>query len=109
MSIKLNKYQIERFSRQIVLKNVGVLGQKKIIQSKVLIIGMGGLGCPVAEFLTRAGIGNLGIIDSDNVDLTNIHRQSLYDSRDVKKSKVPIQTSSLLREAHTSASDALLV
>ena len=88
MSLKLNKNQIERFSRQIVLKNVGVLGQKKIIQSKVLIIGMGGLGCPVAEFLTRAGIGNLGIIDSDNVDLTNIHRQSLYDSRDVKKSKV---------------------
>ena len=88
MSLKLNKNQIERFSRQIVLKNVGVLGQKKIIQSKVLIIGMGGLGCPVAEFLTRAGIGNLGIIDSDNVDLTNIHRQSLFDSRDVKKSKV---------------------
>ena len=88
MSLKLNKNQIERFSRQIVLKKVGVLGQKKIIQSKVLIIGMGGLGCPVAEFLTRAGIGNLGIIDSDNVDLTNIHRQSLFDSRDVKKSKV---------------------
>ena len=88
MSLKLNKNQIERFSRQIVLKNVGVLGKKKIIQSKVLIIGMGGLGCPVAEFLTRAGIGNLGIIDSDNVDLTNIHRQSLFDARDVKKSKV---------------------
>ena len=88
MSLKLNKNQIERFSRQIVLKNVGVLGQKKIIQSKVLIIGMGGLGCPVAEFLTRAGIGNLGILDSDNVDLTNIHRQSLYDIKDIKKSKV---------------------
>ncbi len=88
MSLKLDKNQIERFSRQIVLKNVGILGQKKIIQSKVLIIGMGGLGCPAAEFLTRAGIGNLGILDSDNVDLTNIHRQSLYDIKDVKKSKV---------------------
>ena len=88
MSLELDKNQIERFSRQIVLKNVGILGQKKIIQSKVLIIGMGGLGCPAAEFLTRAGIGNLGILDSDNVDLTNIHRQSLYDIKDVKKSKV---------------------
>ncbi len=65
-----------------------MLGQKKIIQSKVLIIGMGGLGCPVAEFLTRAGVGDLGIIDSDNVDLSNIHRQSLYDIEDLKKPKV---------------------
>ena len=88
MNSKLNKNQIERFSRQIILKNIGALGQKKIIQSKVLIIGMGGLGCPVAEFLTRAGVGLLGIIDSDNVDLSNIHRQSLYDINDLKKSKV---------------------
>ena len=88
MSIKLNKYQIERFSRQIVLKDIGVLGQKKIIKAKVLIVGMGGLGCPAAEYLTRAGIGSLGIIDSDNVDLSNIHRQSLFNSEDLKKSKV---------------------
>jgi adenylyltransferase/sulfurtransferase len=88
MNSKLNKNQIERFSRQIILKNIGPLGQKKIIQSKVLIIGMGGLGCPVAEFLTRAGIGSLGIVDYDFVDLSNIHRQSLYDSSDIKESKV---------------------
>jgi len=88
MNSKLNKNQIERFSRQIILKNIGPLGQKKIMQSKVLIIGMGGLGCPVAEFLTRAGIGLLGIVDYDFVDLSNIHRQSLYDSSDIKKSKV---------------------
>ena len=88
MSSKLNKNQIERFSRQIILKNIGTLGQKKIIQSKVLIIGMGGLGCPVAEFLTRAGVGSLRIVDSDNVDLSNIHRQSLYNIDDLKKSKV---------------------
>ena len=88
MNSKLNKNQLERFSRQIILKNIGILGQKKIIQSKVLIVGMGGLGCPVAEFLTRAGVGSLGIIDSDNVDLSNIHRQSLYDINDLKKSKV---------------------
>ncbi len=90
MSLKLNKTQIERFSRQIILKNIGILGQKKIIQSKVLIIGMGGLGCPVAEFLARAGVGSLGIVDYDNVNLSNIHRQSLYDNSDLNKSKVSI-------------------
>ena len=67
MSSKLNKNQIERFSRQIILRNIGTLGQKKILNSKVLIIGMGGLGCPVAEFLTRSGVGKLGIIDHDIV------------------------------------------
>ena len=88
MSFKLNKNQIKRFSRQIVLKDIGALGQKKIIQSKVLIVGMGGLGCPVAEFLTRAGVGYLGMVDYDNVDLSNIHRQSLYNIEDLNKSKV---------------------
>ena len=88
MNSKLDKNQVERFSRQIVLKDIGASGQKKIIQSKVLIIGMGGLGCPVAEFLTRAGVGTLGIVDYDNVDLSNIHRQSLYNVSDIKKSKV---------------------
>ena len=90
MNSKLNKDQIERFSRQIILKNIGTLGQKKIIQSKVLIIGMGGLGCPVAEFLTRSGIGLLGIVDNDLVSISNIHRQSLYDQKDLNKSKVKI-------------------
>ena len=97
MNFRLTKNQIERFSRQIILKNIGTLGQKKIIQSKVLIIGMGGLGCPVAEFLTRAGIGSLGIIDSDKVDLSNIHRQSLYDIRDLKKFKVTAAQKKLKR------------
>ena len=90
MSSKLNKNQIERFSRQIILRNIGTLGQKKILNSKVLIIGMGGLGCPVAEFLTRSGVGKLGIIDHDIVSLSNIHRQSLYDGNDLGKSKVKV-------------------
>ena len=90
MSSKLNKDQIERFSRQIILRNIGTLGQKKILNSKVLIIGMGGLGCPVAEFLTRSGVGKLGIVDHDIVNLSNIHRQSLYDRNDLGKSKVKI-------------------
>ena len=90
MSSRLNKNQIERFSRQIILKNIGTLGQKKILNSKVLIIGMGGLGCSVAEFLTRSGVGILGIVDHDLVSLSNIHRQSLYDAKDLNKSKVKV-------------------
>ncbi|WP_435151033.1 HesA/MoeB/ThiF family protein [Candidatus Pelagibacter bacterium nBUS_44] len=88
MSLKLSKNQLEKYSRQIILKNIGVLGQKKILNSKVLIIGMGGLGCPVAEFLTRSGVGFLGIVDHDLVSLSNIHRQTLYDEKDLGKSKV---------------------
>ena len=88
MTLKLSKNQVERFSRQIILKDIGILGQKKIVQSKILIIGMGGLGCPAAEFLTRAGVGLIGLIDFDKVSLSNIHRQSLYDIKDLKKAKV---------------------
>ena len=90
MSTKLNKKEIEKFSRQIILKNIGALGQKKILNSKVLIIGMGGLGCPAADFLTRSGVGTLGIVDYDTISLSNIHRQSLYDEKDLNKSKVKI-------------------
>ena len=90
MSLKFNKSQIERFSRQIILKDIGVVGQKKILESKVLMIGMGGLGCPVVEFLTRSGVGTLGIVDHDIVSLSNIHRQSLYGENDLGKSKVKV-------------------
>jgi len=88
MSSKLSKNQLEKYSRQIILKNIGVLGQKKILNSRVLIIGMGGLGCPVAEFLTRSGVGFLGIVDHDLVGLSNIHRQTLYDEKDIGILKV---------------------
>ena len=90
MSKNLNKKEIEKFSRQIILKNMGAVGQKKILSSKVLIVGMGGLGCPVAEFLTRSGIGTLGIADHDSVSLSNIHRQGLYNEKDINQSKVKI-------------------
>ena len=90
MSTKLSKIEIEKFSRQIILKNIGALGQRKIQDAKVLIIGMGGLGCPAAEFLTRSGIGTLGIVDYDRVSFSNIHRQTLYTEKDVNKSKVKI-------------------
>ena len=90
MKKKLNKILVERFSRQIILKDIGLAGQKKILSSKVLIVGLGGLGCPAAEFLSRAGVGKIGIIDNDEVSLTNIHRQSLYQTADVGWSKVKI-------------------
>ena len=95
MKKPLNKSQIERFSRQIILKNIGAKGQKKILSSKILIVGVGGLGCPAAENLVRAGIGTIGLIDDDIVNLSNIHRQSLFNSKDVKKSKVSIAAKKL--------------
>jgi molybdopterin-synthase adenylyltransferase len=90
MKSQLNKKIIERYSRQIVLKDIGILGQRKILLSKVLIIGAGGLGSPVAEFLSRAGIGSLGIVDDDKVSLSNLHRQNLYITSDIGKFKVEI-------------------
>ena len=88
MNRELNKEEIKRFSRQIIIKKIGILGQKKIKQAKVLIVGAGGLGCSVAEFLVRAGVGNIGIIDNDFVHISNLHRQSLYDINDISSSKV---------------------
>tara|TARA_A100000164_G_scaffold17755_1_gene14492 strand:- start:74 stop:811 length:738 start_codon:yes stop_codon:yes gene_type:complete len=95
MKESLNKNQIERFSRQLVLKNVGAKGQKKIFSSRILIVGVGGLGCPAAESLVRAGIGTIGLIDNDIVNLSNIHRQSLFNSKDIKKSKVSVAAKKL--------------
>ena len=86
----LNKNHIERYSRQIVLKDVGVVGQKKICSSKVLIVGAGGLGCPIADYLSRAGVGTIGIADFDKINLSNIHRQNLYNLKDIGKYKVDV-------------------
>ena len=95
MKVDLNKSQIERFSRQLVLKNIGANGQKKILSTKILVVGVGGLGCPAAESLVRAGIGTIGLIDNDIVNLSNIHRQSLFNSKDIKKSKVSVAAKKL--------------
>jgi len=90
MKNRFNKKILERYSRQIVLKDVGIIGQKAICNSKVLIVGAGGLGCPIADYLSRAGVGTIGIADFDKINLSNIHRQSLYDSNDIGKFKVDI-------------------
>ena len=90
MNKTLNKNSLLRYSRQIILKDIGIVGQKKIRNSKILIVGIGGLGCPVADLLTRAGVGEIGIIDYDKVNLSNIHRQTLFSARDVGKFKAKI-------------------
>ena len=95
MKNSLNKSQIERFSRQLVLKNIGPIGQKKILSSRILVVGVGGLGCPAAESLVRAGVGTIGLIDKDIINLSNIHRQSLFNSKDIKKPKVSVAAKKL--------------
>ena len=90
MRQNLKKDSLIRYSRQIVLKNIGIAGQKKIINSKVLIVGAGGLGCPISDLLARSGVGLIGVIDFDKVSLSNIHRQTLYTTKDVGKFKVKV-------------------
>ena len=80
--------QLERYSRQIILKDVGGSGQEKLLNAKVLIIGAGGLGSPAALYLTAAGVGTIGIVDSDKVDLSNLQRQILHFTNDINKNKV---------------------
>ncbi len=80
--------QIQRYSRHIILKDVGVEGQQKIFQAKVLVIGAGGLGSPVLLYLAAAGVGTLGVVDDDVVDLTNLQRQVIHCTADVDIDKV---------------------
>ena len=86
MKITLN--QFKRFEKQIILKKIGVAGQKKIFSSNVLIIGMGGLGCPLVTYLAASGIGTIGIVDYDKVELSNLNRQTLFNLNDLGKFKV---------------------
>lgn len=83
-----NDEQIERYSRHIILSEVGVEGQEKLLNSKVLVIGTGGLGAPAAMFLAAAGIGTIGLVDGDVVDLSNLQRQIIHQTKDVGKEKV---------------------
>jgi thiazole biosynthesis adenylyltransferase ThiF, E. coli subfamily len=84
----LTDEQIERYSRHIILKEVGAKGQKKLLNAKVLIIGAGGLGASAAMYLAAAGVGTIGIVDADDVDLSNLQRQIIHSTEDVGKPKV---------------------
>jgi adenylyltransferase/sulfurtransferase len=78
------------YKRQVCLKEVGAKGQEKLSSSKVLVVGAGGLGCPVLQYLTAAGIGTIGICDHDKIDYTNLHRQILYTPNDIGKFKAQV-------------------
>lgn len=80
--------QLERYSRNILLKDIGIPGQKKLFNGKVLVVGTGGLGAPASLYLAAAGVGQLGIIDCDLVDLTNLQRQVIHFTPDINKPKV---------------------
>lgn len=85
--MNLTKAELERYSRHLLLTDVGEIGQQKLKVAKVLVIGAGGLGCPILQYLAAAGVGNLGVIDMDVVDISNLQRQILYTTQDVGKHK----------------------
>jgi molybdopterin/thiamine biosynthesis adenylyltransferase len=86
--MKISNVELLRYSKQIILKKIGISGQKKISSTRVLIVGVGGLGCPLALYLTNTGIENIGIVDNDKVDVSNLNRQILFNKTDVGKYKV---------------------
>ncbi len=86
--MEFSNRQIERYSRHLVLKEIGIEGQKKLLGSSVLVIGAGGLGSPVLMYLASAGVGTIGIADADEVDLSNLQRQIIHSTKDIGKPKV---------------------
>ena len=86
--MKINLSQFKRFEKQIILKKIGLTGQKKISSARVLIIGMGGLGCPLLTYLAASGVGRIGIVDFDKVEISNLNRQTLFNTIDIGKYKV---------------------
>ena len=91
----LTPYQVKRYSRHIIMPQVGSKGQRKLLDAKVLIVGAGGLGSPIAIYLTLAGVGTIGIVDFDTVDVTNLQRQILHHNDDVGRPKVESATDTL--------------
>lgn len=79
-----------RFSNHLILKEIGGHGQKLLNESRVLIIGLGGLGCPVLQYAAGSGIGTIGLIDNDNIEISNLHRQTIFSTNDIGKSKVEV-------------------
>ena len=82
-----------RYSRQMMLPEIGETGQKKLKNARILIIGAGGLGCPILQYLSTAGVGNIGVVDFDNIEMHNLHRQILYTEKNIGQAKVTTATS----------------
>ncbi|ATP55961.1 thiamine biosynthesis protein ThiF [Pedobacter ginsengisoli] len=91
----MDSAEMKRYNRQILLPEVGIEGQQKLKAAKVLVIGAGGLGCPVLLYLAAAGVGKIGVIDHDTVDESNLHRQILFNTTDVGKSKADTSVNKL--------------
>ncbi len=88
LQMKINFNQFKRFEKQIILKKIGLAGQKKIFYGNVLIVGIGGLGCPLLTYLAASGVGKIGIVDFDKVEISNLNRQTLFNPGDIGKFKV---------------------
>ncbi len=88
--MRISNKEYLKFSKQIILKKFGITGQKKIKSSKVLVVGMGGLGCPLSIYLASLGVGTIGIVDNDKVELSNLNRQIFYSTKDIGKFKIDI-------------------
>jgi adenylyltransferase/sulfurtransferase len=88
--MNLSPEQIKRYTRHILLPEIGVEGQKKLLAAKVLVVGAGGLGCPISLYLAAAGVGTIGLVDFDTVDASNLQRQILFTTEDIGKPKVRI-------------------
>jgi molybdopterin/thiamine biosynthesis adenylyltransferase/rhodanese-related sulfurtransferase len=86
----LERDELKRYNRQIILPELGMYGQEKLKAAKVLMIGAGGLGCPVLQYLSAAGVGTIGIVDDDVIEISNLHRQVLYNTTDVGKPKATV-------------------
>jgi adenylyltransferase/sulfurtransferase len=97
MSTRLTSDQIERYSRQILVPDLGGKAQIRLSQARVLVIGAGGLGSPAAFYLTAAGVGTVGIVDPDKVELSNLQRQILHGTSDIGRQKVDSARSTLAR------------
>src|ERR1035437_2494874 len=95
---KMTTEEKRRYARHIILPEIGLEGQQKLKQAKVLVVGAGGLGCPVLQYLTAAGVGTLGIIDFDTVDESNLQRQVLYSTEDIGKHKAAIAKEKLEKQ-----------
>jgi molybdopterin/thiamine biosynthesis adenylyltransferase len=88
--MKISSKEYQKFSKQIILKKIGVIGQQKLKSAKVLVLGMGGLGCPLSIYLASLGVGTIGIVDNDKIELSNLNRQIIYNINDLGKYKVDV-------------------
>ncbi|MDF2450268.1 MAG: UBA/THIF-type binding protein [Bacteroidota bacterium] len=91
----LSKEEFKRYQKQIMLDDIGINGQIKIKQTRVAVVGAGGLGCPVLQYLTSVGVGTIGVIDFDTVEESNLHRQTIYSANDVGLPKVDVAVQKL--------------